>query len=188
MWEEAVRETARMMAMEPYPGYEGKYFSMPPRNVVPKPVQKPHPPLWVACSNRDTIKLAARARHRRAHLRLHRPGGRQVLGRGVLRDVQARVHADRPRREPEHRDGDRLHVPRGLGATAVRAGARGLQVLRLRARPLLHHRDPRARAPQRLGRVQEGAALPARCRRAASATRTRCAPTSRSSRRWASTR
>jgi alkanesulfonate monooxygenase SsuD/methylene tetrahydromethanopterin reductase-like flavin-dependent oxidoreductase (luciferase family) len=32
---------------------------MPVRNVVPKPVQKPHPPLWVACSNRDTIHLAA---------------------------------------------------------------------------------------------------------------------------------
>ena len=32
---------------------------MPPRNVVPKPVQKPHPPLWVACSRRDTIHLAA---------------------------------------------------------------------------------------------------------------------------------
>jgi alkanesulfonate monooxygenase SsuD/methylene tetrahydromethanopterin reductase-like flavin-dependent oxidoreductase (luciferase family) len=33
---------------------------MPCRNVVPKPVQKPHPPLWVACSNRETIKLAAK--------------------------------------------------------------------------------------------------------------------------------
>jgi alkanesulfonate monooxygenase SsuD/methylene tetrahydromethanopterin reductase-like flavin-dependent oxidoreductase (luciferase family) len=32
---------------------------MPPRNVVPKPMQKPHPPLWVACSRRDTILLAA---------------------------------------------------------------------------------------------------------------------------------
>ena len=32
---------------------------MPPRNVVPKPRQKPHPPLWVACSRRDTIHLAA---------------------------------------------------------------------------------------------------------------------------------
>jgi alkanesulfonate monooxygenase SsuD/methylene tetrahydromethanopterin reductase-like flavin-dependent oxidoreductase (luciferase family) len=32
---------------------------MPTRNVVPKPVQKPHPPLWVACSNRETIHLAA---------------------------------------------------------------------------------------------------------------------------------
>jgi len=60
MWEEAVRETARMLCMEPYPGHEGKFFRFPVRNVVPKPLQKPHPPLWVACSNRDTIKLAAR--------------------------------------------------------------------------------------------------------------------------------
>jgi alkanesulfonate monooxygenase SsuD/methylene tetrahydromethanopterin reductase-like flavin-dependent oxidoreductase (luciferase family) len=59
-WEEAVRETARMLAMDPYPGYQGRFFSMPHRNVVPKPLQRPHPPLWVACSNRDTIKLAAR--------------------------------------------------------------------------------------------------------------------------------
>jgi alkanesulfonate monooxygenase SsuD/methylene tetrahydromethanopterin reductase-like flavin-dependent oxidoreductase (luciferase family) len=48
-----------MMVMTPYPGFEGKYFSMPCRNVVPKPLQKPHPPVWVACSNRETIKLAA---------------------------------------------------------------------------------------------------------------------------------
>ncbi|MBV9833384.1 MAG: LLM class flavin-dependent oxidoreductase, partial [Alphaproteobacteria bacterium] len=33
---------------------------MPCRNVVPKPVQKPHPPIWVACSKRETIHLAAR--------------------------------------------------------------------------------------------------------------------------------
>ncbi len=57
---EATEEIANMLAMDPYPGYEGKYFSMPCRNVVPKPVQRPHPPLWVACSNRETIKMAAR--------------------------------------------------------------------------------------------------------------------------------
>jgi alkanesulfonate monooxygenase SsuD/methylene tetrahydromethanopterin reductase-like flavin-dependent oxidoreductase (luciferase family) len=59
-WAEAVRETARMMCMDPYPGFEGRFFTMPPRNVVPKPLQKPHPPLWAACSNRDSLKLAAR--------------------------------------------------------------------------------------------------------------------------------
>ncbi|MEE8560792.1 MAG: LLM class flavin-dependent oxidoreductase, partial [Gemmatimonadota bacterium] len=59
-WLEAVEQTANMMVMDPYPGYTGKYFSMPCRNVLPKPVQKPHPPLWVACSNRETIHLAAR--------------------------------------------------------------------------------------------------------------------------------
>jgi len=59
MWRETVEQVANMLAMDPYPGFEGKYFSMPTRNVVPKPVQKPHPPLWVACSNRETIHLAA---------------------------------------------------------------------------------------------------------------------------------
>jgi alkanesulfonate monooxygenase SsuD/methylene tetrahydromethanopterin reductase-like flavin-dependent oxidoreductase (luciferase family) len=59
-WREAVEQCANMMAMDPYPGFSGQFFSMPTRNVVPKPVQKPHPPLWVACSNRETIKLAAR--------------------------------------------------------------------------------------------------------------------------------
>jgi alkanesulfonate monooxygenase SsuD/methylene tetrahydromethanopterin reductase-like flavin-dependent oxidoreductase (luciferase family) len=60
MWAEGVREAAKMMTAEPYPGYDGKYFSMPARNVVPKPVQRPHPPLWAACTNRDTLKMAAR--------------------------------------------------------------------------------------------------------------------------------
>jgi alkanesulfonate monooxygenase SsuD/methylene tetrahydromethanopterin reductase-like flavin-dependent oxidoreductase (luciferase family) len=59
-WAEAVEHCLNMMVMAPYPGHQGKYFEMPCRNVVPKPVQKPHPPVWVACSNRETIKLAAR--------------------------------------------------------------------------------------------------------------------------------
>lgn len=59
MWREVIEQVANMMVMEPYPGFQGQYFSMPVRNVVPKPVQKPHPPMWVACSNRDTIHLAA---------------------------------------------------------------------------------------------------------------------------------
>ena len=47
------------MVETPFTGVDGEFVSMPPRNVVPKPVQKPHPPLWVACSRRDTILLAA---------------------------------------------------------------------------------------------------------------------------------
>jgi alkanesulfonate monooxygenase SsuD/methylene tetrahydromethanopterin reductase-like flavin-dependent oxidoreductase (luciferase family) len=57
---EATREIADMMVMEPYPGYECDDWSLPCRNVLPKPVQKPHPPMWMACTNRDTIKVAAR--------------------------------------------------------------------------------------------------------------------------------
>ena len=56
---EAGEQIANMMALDPYPGYEGKYFSMPCRNVLPKPVQNPHPPMWMACTNRDTIRIAA---------------------------------------------------------------------------------------------------------------------------------
>jgi alkanesulfonate monooxygenase SsuD/methylene tetrahydromethanopterin reductase-like flavin-dependent oxidoreductase (luciferase family) len=60
MWEEATREIARMMTSVPYPGYEGEFFSMPARNVIPKPVQRPHPPLWVAASRRETTMVAGR--------------------------------------------------------------------------------------------------------------------------------
>jgi alkanesulfonate monooxygenase SsuD/methylene tetrahydromethanopterin reductase-like flavin-dependent oxidoreductase (luciferase family) len=56
---EAAEQIANMMVMSPYPGFEGRSFIMPCRNVLPKPVQKPHPPMWMACTNRDTIKVAA---------------------------------------------------------------------------------------------------------------------------------
>jgi alkanesulfonate monooxygenase SsuD/methylene tetrahydromethanopterin reductase-like flavin-dependent oxidoreductase (luciferase family) len=60
MWQEAIDVITRMFVEEPFAGIDGDYVTMPPRNVVPKPLQKPHPPLWVACSRRDTIHLAAR--------------------------------------------------------------------------------------------------------------------------------
>lgn len=56
---ETAGEIANMMVMDPYPGYEGEAFSMPCRNVLPKPLQSPHPPMWMACTNRDTIRVAA---------------------------------------------------------------------------------------------------------------------------------
>ena len=59
-WTEALDVVTRMMVEEPFAGHRGRFLSVPPRNVVPKPKQKPHPPLWVACSRRDTILLAAR--------------------------------------------------------------------------------------------------------------------------------
>jgi alkanesulfonate monooxygenase SsuD/methylene tetrahydromethanopterin reductase-like flavin-dependent oxidoreductase (luciferase family) len=59
IWEEAIRAVIPMFtgnAVE----HHGKYFQMPLRNVVPKPLQKPHPPLWVACSALETIEMAGR--------------------------------------------------------------------------------------------------------------------------------
>ena len=58
-WEESIDVLTRLLAEEPFAGHEGTYLSMPPRNVVPKPLQRPHPPLWVACSRRETIHMAA---------------------------------------------------------------------------------------------------------------------------------
>ncbi|HVM08926.1 MAG TPA: LLM class flavin-dependent oxidoreductase, partial [Acidimicrobiales bacterium] len=58
-WTEALDAVTRMLVEVPFAGYDGQWVKMPPRNVVPKPFQKPHPPLWVACSRRDTIHLAA---------------------------------------------------------------------------------------------------------------------------------
>jgi alkanesulfonate monooxygenase SsuD/methylene tetrahydromethanopterin reductase-like flavin-dependent oxidoreductase (luciferase family) len=60
MWEDAMDAIARMFVEEPFAGWSGEFWRMPPRNIVPKPLQKPHPPLWVACSRRETIQFAAR--------------------------------------------------------------------------------------------------------------------------------
>ena len=58
-WTEALDAVTRLMVEEPFCGHESESLSIPPRNLVPKPFQKPHPPLWVACSRRETIHLAA---------------------------------------------------------------------------------------------------------------------------------
>jgi alkanesulfonate monooxygenase SsuD/methylene tetrahydromethanopterin reductase-like flavin-dependent oxidoreductase (luciferase family) len=58
-WREGLEVAIRCMTETPFTGADGAFVQVPPRNVVPKPVQKPHPPLWVACSRRDTILLAA---------------------------------------------------------------------------------------------------------------------------------
>jgi len=59
-WLEGLQACVRMLVEEPFTGFTGKYLEAPARNVVPKPLQKPHPPLWLACSRRETILLAAR--------------------------------------------------------------------------------------------------------------------------------
>ena len=59
VWEDAVRCTIPMFR-DGGTAYHGPYFDFPMRNVVPKPKQKPHPPLWVACSQLETIAYAGR--------------------------------------------------------------------------------------------------------------------------------
>ncbi len=59
-WADAIDAITRMFVEEPFAGHDSPFFRMPTRNVLPKPLQKPHPPLWLACSRRETIRLAAR--------------------------------------------------------------------------------------------------------------------------------
>ena len=59
-WEEATAVALRMMTDTPFPGHEGFAVNYPERNIVPKPYQKPHPPVWVAGGRRETILTAAR--------------------------------------------------------------------------------------------------------------------------------
>ena len=56
-WEEAVRAIIPMFTETAWE-FHGQYYDFPARNVIPKPLQKPHPPLWVACSNIQTIAEA----------------------------------------------------------------------------------------------------------------------------------
>ncbi|NQV20741.1 MAG: LLM class flavin-dependent oxidoreductase [Rhodospirillales bacterium] len=59
VWEDAVRALLPMFYNEGWE-YHGEHFDFPLRNVLPKPLQKPHPPLWVACSQMETIRMAGR--------------------------------------------------------------------------------------------------------------------------------
>ena len=59
VWEDAVRAVMPMFTNDAWE-YHGEYFDFPRRNVLPKPLQKPHPPLWVACSQLETIEMAGR--------------------------------------------------------------------------------------------------------------------------------
>jgi alkanesulfonate monooxygenase SsuD/methylene tetrahydromethanopterin reductase-like flavin-dependent oxidoreductase (luciferase family) len=58
-WAEAVEAIPRMWREDPF-SMHGKYWTVdPPVSVIPKPIQKPHPPIWVAATNPTTFELAA---------------------------------------------------------------------------------------------------------------------------------
>ena len=60
MFDEVVGEFRKMWRDEPYDGIDGTYFTMPARNVLPKPYTKPHPPMWVAAGSPSTFEKAGR--------------------------------------------------------------------------------------------------------------------------------
>jgi alkanesulfonate monooxygenase SsuD/methylene tetrahydromethanopterin reductase-like flavin-dependent oxidoreductase (luciferase family) len=59
MWEESLAILPKAWTEEVF-AYQGKYYHVPPREVVPKPLQKPHPPLWGACNQEDTAYITGK--------------------------------------------------------------------------------------------------------------------------------
>jgi alkanesulfonate monooxygenase SsuD/methylene tetrahydromethanopterin reductase-like flavin-dependent oxidoreductase (luciferase family) len=56
MWLEFAEILPRIWTQEEI-AYDGTYYKIPRREVLPKPLQKPHPPLWSACGSDETARL-----------------------------------------------------------------------------------------------------------------------------------
>tara|TARA_B110000196_G_scaffold31712_1_gene24029 strand:+ start:997 stop:2178 length:1182 start_codon:yes stop_codon:yes gene_type:complete len=57
-WEEALDMLPKIWQSDEF-SYEGKFWNVPPRRILPKPFQKPHPRLYLACTQTESFKLAA---------------------------------------------------------------------------------------------------------------------------------
>ncbi len=58
--QEATQAVIQMFAEEKFSGYKGEFFDLPSRHVLPRTIQRPHPPLWVAASNLSSYERAGR--------------------------------------------------------------------------------------------------------------------------------
>jgi alkanesulfonate monooxygenase SsuD/methylene tetrahydromethanopterin reductase-like flavin-dependent oxidoreductase (luciferase family) len=54
-WREALEMIPRMWNPGPF-SHEGRFFNIPPTYIVPKPLQKPHPPIFAACSKPEDAR------------------------------------------------------------------------------------------------------------------------------------
>ncbi|OLD75964.1 MAG: hypothetical protein AUG87_10835 [Candidatus Rokubacteria bacterium 13_1_20CM_4_70_14] len=57
-FEEALTILVRAWTLERF-AYEGRHYTIPEVRVIPKPLQQPHPPLYVVCVSPDTIEATA---------------------------------------------------------------------------------------------------------------------------------
>jgi alkanesulfonate monooxygenase SsuD/methylene tetrahydromethanopterin reductase-like flavin-dependent oxidoreductase (luciferase family) len=56
-WDEALHMIPKMWTQEEF-SWDSPTFKMPPRNVLPKPLQKPHPPIWMSGTQPESAVLA----------------------------------------------------------------------------------------------------------------------------------
>ncbi|HJQ85087.1 MAG TPA: LLM class flavin-dependent oxidoreductase [Candidatus Binatia bacterium] len=59
MWQESLEMIPRMWTEDPFE-WKGRFTSVPPRSIVPKPLQKPHPPIWMAATSPQSWEIAGR--------------------------------------------------------------------------------------------------------------------------------
>ena len=52
-WLEALEMIPRMWSTDVF-AHKGKFFDMPPTQILPKPVQQPHPPMFAACTKPES--------------------------------------------------------------------------------------------------------------------------------------
>ena len=57
MWQESLEMIPRMWTEEPFE-HHGRFVDVPARNIVPKPLQKPHPPMWMAATSPQSWEIA----------------------------------------------------------------------------------------------------------------------------------
>ena len=157
IFEEAVRAIIPMFKDGPSE-HHGKYFDMPLRIVMPKPLQKPHPPLWVACSQLETLAKCRRMGHGRARLPVRLGRCRACLGARLLQRLrEAAEEARRLQDQPQHRAGLLLHVRQDRrGGARARRRRHLLPVRAAFLRPVgARPASPAGRHRQHVGRVQQ---------------------------------
>ena len=59
MWEESISMLPKIWQSSDEFSWEGNFWKVPPRRVLPKPFQKPHPRLYLACTQTDSFNVAA---------------------------------------------------------------------------------------------------------------------------------
>jgi len=59
MWQEALEIIPRMWTEDPF-SYDGRFVRIPERSIIPKPLQTPHPPIWMAATSPQSWEIAGR--------------------------------------------------------------------------------------------------------------------------------
>ncbi len=60
IWEDVIAEFPKMWLQDEYQGYQGKYWSLPARKILPKCHGGAHPPMWYAAGNTSSYEMCAR--------------------------------------------------------------------------------------------------------------------------------